>query len=105
MLSLTVKGAHGSRQVFKAILVVQRTTVYPNPYAAYPSNGSPPSNPQVILPVANNGPASGPTPTSKTPSASSTPGMPTRWWIGLGLLIVLVAGGVLFFVLRRKPEV
>ncbi|HET9919803.1 MAG TPA: PKD domain-containing protein, partial [Ktedonobacteraceae bacterium] len=100
MLSLTVKGSSGSRQVLKAIHVVQHTTVYPNPYAAFPSDGNPPSNPQVILPGVNS-PTSG-TPPSKTPLSR---GVPVGWFIGLGLLIVLVAGGVLFFVFRRKKVV
>ena len=109
-LSLTVHGTKGSRQIEKTVSVVTKTTVYFNLYAAYPSNGSPPSNPQVVLPSVANSPGVGITattaPNTTTPApSSSTPGIAVGWLIGLGLLIVLVVIGVVLLIFRRKPEV
>ena len=104
-LSLMVSGTNGSRRIVKGISVVKQTTVYPNPYAAFPSNGDPPSNPQVVLPSIENSPGNGATTPIIPASPSPAAGIPVGWLIALGLLIVLVAIGAVFFVFRRKPGV
>ena len=50
-LTLTVHSAHGMRVIKKAIRVTTQAPNYANPYAPYPQNGIPPSNPAVTLPT------------------------------------------------------
>ncbi|MEO7001201.1 MAG: M28 family peptidase [Ktedonobacterales bacterium] len=50
-LTLTVHSAHGARVIRKTIAVATHALTYANPYAAYPQNGVPPTNPAVTLPT------------------------------------------------------
>ncbi|HLI09471.1 MAG TPA: M28 family peptidase [Ktedonobacteraceae bacterium] len=104
-LALTITSATGSRRIVKTLNIVQQPTTYPNPYAAYPSDGYPPHNPQVILPTPDNSSSVGSTTPVTPPAASSAASPPVGWFIALGLLIVLLAGGVVVFIGRRQPRV
>jgi Peptidase family M28/PKD domain len=105
-LTLIVSSASGTQHVYKTIQVVTKVTSYMNPYAQYPQNGVPPSNPAVILPTPNDVPL-GQIPVTGT--ANQTPtiagmGQLIGTIVGLGLLLVVIA----FLVIRmrkRKPEV
>ncbi|HET7638262.1 MAG TPA: M28 family peptidase [Ktedonobacteraceae bacterium] len=105
-LTLIVSSASGTQHVYKTIQVVTKVTSYMNPYAQYPQNGVPPSNPAVILPTPNDVPL-GQIPITGT--ANQTPtiagmGQLIGTIVGLGLLLVVIA----FLVMRmrkRKPEV
>jgi hypothetical protein len=102
-LSLSVSSSSGTSHVYKTIQVVTKVTSYTNPYAQYPQNGVPPSNPAVILPTPND------VPVSQVPIAGHIPaiagmGQLIGTIVGLGLLLVVIA----FLVMRmrkRKPEV
>ncbi|HLY31470.1 MAG TPA: M28 family peptidase, partial [Ktedonobacterales bacterium] len=51
-LTLTVREASGARRVIhKTLHVATKAPSYTNPYAAFPSNGTPPNNPAVTLPT------------------------------------------------------
>ena len=102
-LTLTVTSATGSRHVVKTLTVVRQATVYQNPYAAYASDGKPPHNPQVILPTPDDIASTGSTrqTTPITPPVKNS-AVPVGWFIALGILIVLLAGGGVFVVVRRK---
>lgn len=105
-LTLIVSSASGTQHVYKTIQVVTKVTSYMNPYAQYPQNGVPPSNPAVILPTPNDVPLSQ---IPITGIANQTPaiagmGQLISIIVGLGLLLVVIA----FLVIRmrkRKPEV
>ena len=105
-LTLIVSSASGTQHVYKTIQVVTKVTSYMNPYAQYPQNGVPPSNPAVILPTPNDVPLSQ---IPITGIANQTPaiagmGQLISIIVGLGLLLVVIA----FLVMRmrkRKPEV
>jgi hypothetical protein len=105
-LTLIVSSASGTQHVYKTIQVVTKVTNYMNPYAQYPQNGVPPSNPAVILPTPNDVPLSQ---IPITGIANQTPaiagmGQLISIIVGLGLLLVVIA----FLVMRmrkRKPEV
>lgn len=105
-LTLIVSSASGTQHVYKTIQVVTKVTSYMNPYAQYPQNGVPPSNPAMILPTPNDVPLSQ---IPITGIANQTPaiagmGQLISIIVGLGLLLVVIA----FLVIRmrkRKPEV
>ena len=67
-LSMTVSTATGSRVIKKILNVVNKPTSYANLFAQFPSNGIPPVNKAVILPVAGNSQSSptGPVSTQST---------------------------------------
>jgi hypothetical protein len=104
-LALTVTSATGSRRIVKTLNVVKQPTAYKNLYAAYPSDGYPPHNPQVILPTPDNSSSVGSTTPATPPAASSTTPLPVGWLIALGLLIVLLAVGVGIVIGRRQSQV
>jgi hypothetical protein len=105
-LTLTVSSSGGTSHVYKTIQVVTKVTSYTNPYAQYPQNGVPPSNPAVILPTPNDVPVSQLPITgtaSQTPTIAGT-GQLISTIVGLGLLLIVI----IFVVMRmrkRKPEV
>jgi len=105
-LTLTVTSATGSRHIVKTITVVRQPTSYQNPYAAYPSDGNPPHNPQVILPTPDDIASTGsnkPTTPVTPPATNGAP--PIGWVIAFAVLIVLLAGGIVLVAVRRKPGV
>ncbi len=104
-LALTVTSASGSRRITKMLNVVKQPTAYKNPYAAYASDGKPPSNPQVILPTPDNSASVGSTTPATPPVVSKVAAPPVAWFIVLSLLIVLLASGVAVVVARRKPRI
>jgi len=50
-LTLTVHSPQGARVIRKTLVVATQAPNYANPYAPYPQNGIPPSNPAVTLPT------------------------------------------------------
>ncbi len=50
-VQLTVRSATGTRVVTKVVVVATQPISYQNPYAGYPADGHPPSNPAVTLPT------------------------------------------------------
>ena len=74
-LSLTVSTATGARTITKILNVVNKPTSYANLFAQFPSNGIPPVNPAVKLPIASNSQSSatGPASTQSTGTTRTTP--------------------------------
>ncbi len=58
-LTLKVTAPSGTRSISKTIAVSSHPVQYANPYAGYPQNGRPPSNPAVHLPALNSAPQRG----------------------------------------------
>lgn len=116
-LILTVRSSQGTRIVSKMLNIVNQSITYRNPYCCDTGDGRPRSNPQVLLPTANDslkdeivGPASGSTVTTlpgqtsqKTLASLSSP---VYLLAGILLLILAVAGslGIILFV-TRKPKI
>jgi hypothetical protein len=104
-LTLTVSSSGGTSHVYKIIRVVTKATNYSNPYAQYPQNGVPPSNPAVVLPTPDDNPHK----QSLVPIAASqaiTPGGELLIGAIIGLVLVLLA--IAFVVVstrKRKLEV
>jgi Peptidase family M28/PKD domain len=72
-LSLIVSSPRGSRHISKTINVVTKPTNYANPYATGgPTDGNPPRNPAVTLPVPGNNQASTTTTTPSSPQTSTS---------------------------------
>ena len=104
-LTLTVSDATGARTVSKTIHVTSSPPVIKNPYAAYPQNGVPPSNPAVTLPQPQANPLpSQPGQTSVGPATQPAP-MPWWLWVALALIGILALALIGFGVsmARRRP--
>jgi hypothetical protein len=54
LLTLNVSSTSGQSTIQKMITVTDKPATYTNPYVAYPSNGVPPSNPNITYPTPNN---------------------------------------------------
>lgn len=113
-LSLTTSSAAGKTRVITRQISVASPTVYNNPYTAFRSNGMPPRNTSVILPTATAGLSDrvgtaaeaerqGPI-THASPTTGA--GFTSLLWIGIILLIALVAvAGILLWVRHRAKPV
>ncbi len=115
-LKLTVSSPVATRNIFKVINVVMRSTSYDNPYARGQQDGYPPHNPSVIYPKPNDSlsdkvttaaAASAIAATATTTSAtnSNTPNYTNGLIIGLLILAALLITGVFVGIQRRKPRV
>ncbi len=91
-LTLRVTSATGSRHIYKTLQVVAKSTTYANPYAQFPQNGVPPSNPAVILPTPDDHPL----------SQNTTAGRPVGVLIGTGVGLAIVLALLAFVVLRAR---
>jgi hypothetical protein len=106
-LTLTVTSSSGTSHVYKTIQVVTRVTSYTNPYAQYPQNGVPPSNPAVMLPTPDDSPHAQslvPVAASQAPAITPANGLLTGAIIGL-VLVLLALAFVVVNMRKRKPEV
>lgn len=98
-LTLAASSQTGIRQVSKTIDVVPETTAYSNPYAKYPVDGNPPSNPQVILPTPND------TLSDKVLHTLAVPSSPTSTSTLTPILVIIVGlilAIILIVFLRRR---
>ncbi len=108
MLTLSVSSSTGNTQMSKTIIVGTKPTQYANPYGQYLSNGVPPSNPQVVLPIPGANLQSPGRITSSTKQTSShtsgnTSGSSVGAYIGItALLLILIAVGTVIGLNRRK---
>ena len=104
-LELTVSSPKAARHIFKTINVVTRPTSYDNPYAKFPQNGYPPSNPQVIYPVPNDNLSDKVTTSAlATISTTGTMSLPIILIAGVVTLGLLLIAGILVVTRRRKSE-
>ncbi|HKF35295.1 MAG TPA: M28 family peptidase [Ktedonobacteraceae bacterium] len=104
-LELTVSSPKAARHIFKTINVVTRPTSYDNPYAKFPQNGYPPSNPQVIYPVPNDNLSDKVTTSAlATISTTGTTSLPIILIAGVVTLGLLLIAGILVVTRRRKSE-
>jgi PKD repeat protein len=104
-LTLTVSSPTGKRAISKLLNVVDKSTQYANPYADYPADGRPPSNPAVVLPTPNDAQAStGQGGTSSNPPASpGTPDLRFLLIVGIGVMAVgILLLGIVVALGRRK---
>ena len=93
-LTLTVSSPKGTRRIIKTLNVVPHSPVYNNPYASFKADGSPPSNPAVILPTPNDTPVGQVTPTPTATSTSPSSGINP---VILSILAVSAIGIVIAF--------
>jgi PKD repeat protein len=103
-LTLDVSAPGGTRRVSKTLHVTQKPISYHNVYADNPSNGDPPSNPQVHLPTPDDtlqdkvsGPASA---TATKPAGVATKGPSLALLIG-GVVILMILVGFVLVMTRR----
>lgn len=104
-LTLTVTSPTNSRSIKKLIHVVAHSPHYANIYAGPPSNGNPPHNPAVVLPIAGESSAKLPVKVSTPTTPNSTTASSNSSLIDLVVLFVLIVAAILFILLRRKPQV
>ena len=86
-LTLAVTAPNGTRSISKTITVSSQLVQYANPYAGFPQNGSPPSNPLVQLPALTSQPV---TSSSTAAPASRFPAILTIVLIVIGVLALLL---------------
>lgn len=107
-LSLTASTTTGSRTVFKSINVVNKSTPFNNLFAQFPSNGVPPVNRAVTLPIPNNNPPvqvpASSTPTSSTQPNSSPGTANTFLDLIIGLLIVALLAMITIIGITRRTR-
>ncbi|HLX39232.1 MAG TPA: PKD domain-containing protein, partial [Ktedonobacteraceae bacterium] len=108
-LSMTASAATGSRTVFKTISVVNKSTPFNNLFAQYPSNGVPPVNHAITLPVPSNNPsvqAPATTPTTNAQPDASPGTSNTFRDLIIGILVVaLLALITIIGITRRTRQV
>ncbi|HEY6410637.1 MAG TPA: M28 family peptidase [Ktedonobacteraceae bacterium] len=106
-LTLTVSSSKDTRRISKTLNIVPQSTVYNNPYASFKADGSPPSNPAVILPTPNDTPivqlTSTPTATTTSPSSGINPG--TILILAASAIGIVIAFFVVFLVVRIRRRV
>ncbi len=102
-LTLSVTSATGTLRIYKTLQVVDRATNYANPYARYPQNGVPPSNPAVTLPTPDDL-LPGQVITTGAPAPGNMGGFLIGISIGAGLVLVVIAF-VVVRVRKGKQEV
>jgi hypothetical protein len=107
-LSMTASTTTSSRTVFKTISVVNQSTAFNNLFARYPSNGVPPVNHAVTLPISNNNPRVQ-VPTSSTPTTStqpdSSPGTSNTFLdLIIGVLIVALLAVITIMGISRRTR-
>jgi hypothetical protein len=90
-LTLAVTAPNGPRSISKTITVSSQPVQYANPYAGFPQNGSPPSNPLVQLPALRSQPV-----TSSNAAPSS------RFPAILILVLIVIGVAVLLIVLTLR---
>jgi hypothetical protein len=101
-LSLKVTSSPGgARTITKTIVVGSSPATYTNPYANYPQNGIPPSNPAVQLPPLNSSPATTQTTSSNNLNRSIAVMTIVLIVIGIVMLLVLVIVALTVFHARR----
>jgi hypothetical protein len=101
-LSLKVTSSSGgARTITKTIVVGSSPGTYTNPYANYPQNGIPPSNPAVQLPPLNSSPATPQTTSSNNLNRSIAVMTIVLIVIGIVMLLVLVIVALTVFRARR----
>ncbi|HVB25245.1 MAG TPA: M28 family peptidase [Ktedonobacteraceae bacterium] len=106
-LSLTASAATGSRTVFKTINVVSKSTPFNNLFAQYPSNGVPPVNHAITLPVPDTNPgvqAPSTTPTTKSQPDSSPGTSNTFRDLIIGLLVVALLAVITIIGFSRRTR-
>jgi hypothetical protein len=115
-LKLTASSTAGTRVITKVIDVVTQPTSYSNPYARFQSDGVPPVNPAVTLPMPNdqlsdkvtttaaaNATATATTSSTSTSSSTSiTTNSYIGWIVGGLILAALLVGGMVIVFVRRK---
>jgi hypothetical protein len=102
-LTLTVSSSKGSTHISKVIDVRTKPTQYGNPYATYQSNGVPPSNPQVVLPIPDTN-QTGKKTASRTDVSGSGFAPGNFIIISIVILIIAIAGVVIALNRRKKRE-
>jgi len=103
-LDLTVSSSKAARHIFKTINVVTLPTSYDNPYAKFPQNGYPPSNPQVIYPVPNDSLSD--KATTSAAATKPTSGNTTLYiTLLIGIVVVLLAAGIGIGTMRKRRRV
>lgn len=105
-LSMTASTTTGSRTVFKTIHVVNKSTPFYNLFAQFPSNGVPPVNHAVTLPIPNNNPH---VPTSSTPTngtqPDASPGTANTFLdLIIGVLIVALLAAITIIGISRRTR-
>lgn len=106
-LSLTASAATGSRTVFKTINVVNKSTPFNNLFAQYPSNGVPPVNHNVTLPIPNTNPgvqAPTTTPTTKSQPDLSPGTSNTFRDLIIGILVVALLAVITIIGFSRRTR-
>jgi hypothetical protein len=105
-LKLTASSKAGTRTISKVINVVTKPTSYNNPYARYQPHGVQPVNPAVTLPTPNDQLSDKVTTTAATVTAftpaSSITNSPVGWIIGGLIIAVLLVGGIVVILVRRR---
>jgi hypothetical protein len=106
-LTLTVSSPKGTRRITKTLNVVPHSTVYNNPYASFKADGSPPTNPAVILPTPNDTPVGQvtPTPTATSTSPSSGINSFTSFILAVSAIGIVIAFFVVLLAIRRRKSV
>jgi hypothetical protein len=107
-LSMTASTTTGSRTIFKTIHVVNKSTPFYNLFAQFPSNGVPPVNHAVTLPIPGNNlrvqvPASS-TPTTNTQPDSSPGTANTFLDLIIGILIVALLAVITIIGISRRTR-
>lgn len=106
-LSLTASTTTGSRTILKTISVVKRPTAFSNLFAQYPSNGVPPANRLVTLPIPNTYPgvqAPTTTPTTKAQPDSSPGTSNTFRDLIIGILVVALLAVITIIGISRRTR-
>jgi PKD repeat protein len=105
-LTLSVSSPKGTRRISKTLNVVPQSTVYNNPYASFKADGSPPSNPAVILPTPNDNPIGQviPTPTATSPSPSSGVNLVAIYILAASAIGIVIAFFVALLLIRRRKR-
>lgn len=108
-VTLRVTGSGGtramSREMSKVVHVAAQAPSVANPYARFVSDGNPPANPAVRLPVPEDSPAQTaqqPDQTSKGTGSGSAGSAPVWVMVGAAAVLVLIGLGAWLFWLRRK---
>jgi PKD repeat protein len=111
ILTLTVSSSIGSARISKVIDVGSKPTQYSNPYALYQSNGMPPPNPQVVLPIpaANQrtnqiGKKTAPHTNTNVGGSGLAPGIFILISIVILIVIIAVIGAAIMINRRKKRE-
>jgi PKD repeat protein len=105
-LTLSVSSPKGTHRISKTLNVVPQSTVYNNPYASFKADGSPPSNPAVILPTPNDNPIGQviPTPTATSPSPSSGVNLVAIYILAASAIGIVIAFFVALLLIRRRKR-